>query len=120
MMRSDEFTWGPSSDWTKIRPRNCIQRAAHGYSAETSHQARPEADSDAVAAAGHQAAADVDARVVGTPQPGNGGEPDARGGAHRRAPARRGRPGKAGRKTETGKGHLGRSGLRIFLRRLPG
>src|SRR5215468_11941940 len=89
MMRSDEFTWGPSSDWTKIRPRNCIRRAAHGYSAETSHQTRPETDSDAVIAAGDQAAADVDTRIVGPSQSGDGREPDARRGSDRRSPAGR-------------------------------
>ena len=28
--RSGGFIWGPSSGWTKIRPRNCIQLATHG------------------------------------------------------------------------------------------
>jgi RNA polymerase sigma-54 factor len=63
----------------------------HGDLAETAHQARPEADSDAIAAAGHQAAADVDARAVGAAQSGDGREPDARGGADRGAAAGRGR-----------------------------
>ena len=60
-------------------------------SAETSHQARSEADSDAVAAAGDQAAADVDARAVGPAQPGDGREPDARGGPDRGTAAGRSR-----------------------------
>ena len=64
---------------------------AMAISAETSHQARSEADSDAVAAAGDQAAADVDARAVGPPQPGDGREPDARGSADRGAAAGRSR-----------------------------
>src|SRR5258705_11733378 len=90
MMRFDGFIWGQSSGWTNIRPRNCIRRATHGHPAETSHKTRPETDSDAVAAAGHQAAADVDARTIGPPEPGDGREPDARGGTHRGPAARRG------------------------------
>ena len=117
--RSGGFIWGPSSGWTKIRPGNCISACAaaeisldasrhvvassncnhnnladttaHGYPAETPHQARSEADPDAVAAAGDQAAADVDARAVGSAQPGDGREPDARGGADRGSAAGRGR-----------------------------
>src|SRR5436190_18111816 len=113
---SNGFTWGRNFDWT-----NGIRWFRSGDLAKTSHQARPEAHSDAVIAAGDQAAADVNARVVGAAQPGDGREPDARGSADRRAPAGRSRTGKTGRKAPAGKGrHLGRSGLRIFLRRLPG
>ena len=118
--RSGGFIWGPSSGWTKIRPGNCIElmvaaiqpRSAaatldhelscyqandladaygdHGHPAETPHQARSEADPDAVAAAGDQAAADVDARAVRPSEPGDGREPDARGGADRGPAAGRG------------------------------
>src|SRR5688572_20813489 len=90
MRRCDGFIWGPSSAWTNIRPGNCIQRAAHGYSAETTHQTRSETDSDAIASAGHQAAADVHARAVGPAESGDGRKPDVGGGPHRGPPARRG------------------------------
>src|SRR5690349_19171526 len=111
MKKSEGFISGRSSDWTKIgvgiasssgacrrpspsmRPRdteckrhddNALADARlHGYSAKTSHQTRSETDSDTIAAAGDQAAADVDVRAVGSAQPGNGREPDARGGPHR-------------------------------------
>src|SRR5262249_38333029 len=117
-----EFTWGPSSDWTKIRPRNCIRRAAHGYSAETSHQTRPETNPDALVAAGDQAAADVDARTVGPAQSGDGREPDARRGSDRGSSASRSsdHPGKTRPRAATKQDrHLGRPGLRILFRRLP-
>src|SRR6478672_11906511 len=95
----------------------------HGHPAETSHQARSETDPDAVAAAGDQAAADVDARTVGSAEPGDGREPDAGGGPDRGAPARRNRrPGtEIGTRTADKQDrHLGRPGLRVLLRRLPG
>jgi lipopolysaccharide export system ATP-binding protein len=50
---------------------------------ETTHETRSEADSDAVAAAGDQAAADVDARARRPAEPGDGREPAPRGSAHR-------------------------------------
>src|SRR5438094_4786725 len=90
---SNGFTWARIFDWT-----NGIRWFRSGDLAEASHQARPEAHSDAVIAAGDQAAADVDARVVGAPQPGDGREPDARGSPHRGAPAGRSGAGKTGRK----------------------
>src|SRR6478609_1870732 len=95
----------------------------HGHPAETSHQARSETDPDAIAAAGDQAAADVDARTVGSTEPGDGREPDAGGGPDRGTPARR--SGRAGAEIGAGAAaeqdrHLGRPGLRILLRRLPG
>src|SRR4029077_11397552 len=88
---------------------------------ETPYKARPEADSDAVAAAGDQAAADVDARTLRPPEPGNGREPAARRSADRGAAAGRGRR-RAGenrhRATRRQNRHVGRPGLRVLLRRL--
>ncbi len=94
----------------------------HGDPAEAPHQARSEAHPDAVAAAGDQAAADVHARTGRTAEPGDGREPDARGGADRGAPGDRGHRGhrQARRAAEGAEGrHLGRPGLRVLLRRLP-
>ena len=78
------------------RSRNTLHNdladaTAHGHPAEASHQARSEAHPDAVAAAGDQAAADVDARAVRPAEPGDGREPDARGGPDRGAAAGRSR-----------------------------
>ena len=89
---SGGFTSGPTSGWTKYGSAVRL-RAGHetmAISAETPHEARSEAHPDAVAAAGDQAAADVDARARRAAQPGDGREPDARGGADRGAPAGRG------------------------------
>src|SRR5262249_32719954 len=102
--RSDGFIWGPSSDWTKMGvgialvefaqgnrrlDKDLADARLHGNPAETSHQARSEADPDTLAAAGHQAAADVDVGTVRSLESGNGREPDARRGSDRGAPARR-------------------------------
>ena len=90
------FIWGPSSGWTEW-PGNCIrwfltrQRVLHGDPAQTPHAARSEADSDAVLAAGHQAAADVDARAGGAAESGDGRKPAARRGADRGTAAARSR-----------------------------
>src|SRR5688572_22615744 len=92
----------------------------HGNFAETSHKTRSEAHSDAVAAAGDQAAADVHARACRSAEPGDGGEPAARGSAHRGTAARRtaaaGKTGSTARGREAG--YLGRRRLRLLLRRL--
>ncbi len=56
-------------------------------------EARPEAHPDAVAAAGDQAAADVDARACRPAEPGGGREPPARGGPDRGPAGRRGSAG---------------------------
>src|SRR5439155_21939659 len=91
------------------------------YRAEASQQTHSEADSDTIVAAGHQAAADVDARACRPPESGNGRKPDARGGSDRGSSAggsvagageARRRSGRQGR-------YLGRPGLRVLLRRLP-
>ena len=63
-----------------------------GDSAEAPHEARPEAHPDAVAPAGDQAAADVDARAGRPAEPGDGREPAARGGARPRICSRPRRP----------------------------
>src|SRR5436190_6100404 len=70
----------------------------HGHSAETPHQARSETNPYAVAAAGDQAVADVDAGALGPSESGDGREPDARRGADRGSAAGRSRadPGKIG------------------------
>ena len=89
------FISGPISGWTRIGSGSGARTCAgvHGDSAETSHQARSEADPDAIAAAGDQAAADVDARAVRPAQPGDGREPAARGDARPRTAADRRRRG---------------------------
>src|SRR5205823_12728452 len=89
--------------------------------AKASHQTRSETNTYALAAAGDQAAADVDARTLRLAEPGDGRESDARGSADRRTPARRNaaNPGKDGTGTAGEQDrHVGRPGLRIFLRRL--
>src|SRR5262249_44789065 len=78
---------------------------------------------DAVVAAGYQAASDVDPRALRAAQPGDGREPHARRGADRGAAAggshTRGEAGGAeARRRKIG--HVGRSGLRVLLRRLSG
>src|SRR5829696_7946190 len=83
-MTCGEFISGPISGWTKIGSGFSLSSAGvHGDFAETSHQARSEAHSDAVAAASDQAAAHVHAGAVGSPQPGDGGEPAAGRDPHR-------------------------------------
>ena len=85
-------------------------------------QTRSEAHSDAVAAAGHQAAADVDARAGGSAESGDGREPAARGGPDRGAAAGRAAAGREGRRRKAGRektDSLGRRRLRVLLRRLP-
>src|SRR5215212_8495429 len=86
------FTSGTSSVSTDLDPVGFLLRYPLGHvdPAEATHQARSEAHSDAVAAAGDQAAADVDAGIGRSPEPGGGGEPDARGGPHGGSPAGRG------------------------------
>ena len=71
----------PISGWTKIE--GGVRDSTDGDSAEAPRAARSEAHSDAVAAAGHQAAADDDARAGGAPESGDGREPDARGSPDR-------------------------------------
>src|SRR5678816_3845511 len=97
--------------------------AFDGYSAETPHQACSKANPYSFSAAGHQTAADVDARVVGPAQPGNGREPDVGGGPDRGVAARRGGAGprkdRRGTAAEQNR-YVGRPGLRVFLWRLPG
>ena len=78
---SSGFTSVPISGWTKIEGR--AHQVSNGDSTETSRAARSEAHSDAVTAAGDQAAADDDARAGGAAQSGDGREPDARGGSDR-------------------------------------
>ena len=80
--------------------------STHGDSAETPYKARSKAHPDPVSAAGDQAAADVDARARGPAEPGNGGEPAARGSADRRTAAGRtaAATGKAGRPATADKG----------------
>src|SRR5919109_2457045 len=62
----------------------------YGDSAETTHKTRSEAHPDALAAAGDQAAADVDARAGGSAEPGSRRKPHARRGADRGPSADRG------------------------------
>src|ERR671912_2848591 len=80
--KSGGFTSGLISGWTKIVK-------AHGYPAEASDEARAEADSHSIAPAGHQAAADVDVGVGGSPQPGSRRESAARRGSDRGTAGRR-------------------------------
>ena len=89
--------------------------AAMAIQQKTPHEARPEADPDALAAAGDQAAADVDARAGGSPEPGGRREPDARGGAVRGEPA--GRRGRAGEERRASR-DLGAEGRRLGRQRL--
>src|SRR5687767_7752180 len=76
------FTSGPISGWTNMY-------GAHGDLSEASDEACTEADPYAVTAAGNQAAANVDVGAGRPAQPGSGGEPSARRGAHGRAAGRR-------------------------------
>src|SRR5712691_10960428 len=113
MRRSGGFIWGRSSDWTRIglrfassgaphsaslpaagvsilasgkRDNGLADARLHGHSAETPHQARSETYPYAVAAAGDQTVADVDAGALGPSESGDGREPDARRGSDRGSP----------------------------------
>src|SRR5262245_32893556 len=90
----------------------------YGSSAKTTHPAPTEADSDASAAAGHQAAPDVDAGARGCTQSRDGGESSPRGGADRRPPPGGSRDLRedGARAADKHERHLGRPGLRILLR----
>ena len=107
-------------------PESTRTPARHGHSPEAPGEALAEADSDAVAAAGHQAAADVDAGARRHAQPGGGREPAAGGDPDRGSAGRRGAAGhrqgrRAGRPAHRGQDrHLGRQRLRVLLQRLPG
>src|SRR5215467_8455122 len=121
MRTSSEFILGPSFGW--IETSGLQSLTANGDPAEAAHQARSKAHPYSIAAAGDQAAADVDVGAGGSAEPGNGRKPSPRRGSHRGTAA-----GRAGAAGEGGGGEahggedrpVGRRRLRVFLRRLPG
>ena len=119
--------WVPILVWTKIKARSTLnvpgRPQQHGASTTTPDAAVAETHLDACPTAGHQAAADDDARARRHAEPGSCRKPDVGGGPQRGAAATGDRQsdGEAGRAAgRRGKtGFLGRRRLRVFLWRLP-
>ncbi len=92
----------------------------NGDPAEAANPTGAEADPDAIAAASHQASADVDSGTRGLAEPGGRGKPSARRGSDRGSPGRRtADAGKRRSARPTENRHVGRPGLRVLLRRVP-
>src|SRR6185369_4739150 len=76
--RLEEFTSASLSTSISPEPREILSTSTHGTRTKTPPQTLSEADHDAFAAAGDQAAAVVEARAPGSAQPGAARESAAR------------------------------------------